>query len=317
MRALHFSENGLRLSQIEVPNAEKGEALIRVRMAGICSTDLEIVRGYLNFRGVIGHEFVGTVEDSSNRDLVGKRVVGEINLGCGVCAWCTRKNERHCQQRRVLGILGKDGCFAEFITLPLRNLYRVPDRLEDRIACFVEPVAACYQIIEQLTFMPHDRVAVLGDGKLGILAAQVIAHWVPGTVLVGHHERKLKVAQACGVKIAREDELELKSYDTVVEATGSPGGMEKAIGLVRPQGTIVLKSTYHGDLLFDAAPLVINEIHLIGSRCGPFGPAIAALAGKDLCVEPLIDATYPLDQAEDAFIKAKEPEALKVLIDCK
>jgi threonine dehydrogenase-like Zn-dependent dehydrogenase len=213
-----------------------------------------------------------------------------------------------------LGIAGKDGCFAEYLTLPLRNLHLISDKLEDRFACFVEPTAACFEILEQVTVMKRDRIAVLGDGKLGILAAQVLNQRSSDTTLVGKRGRKLAVAKACGVRTSPVTELEPKSFDLVVDATGSSAGMLSAVELVRPRGTIVLKSTYHGDLVMNPAPLVIDEITVVGSRCGPFEPAIAAITSGEIRVEPLIDAVFRLEDSVMAFARAQDPESLKVLI---
>jgi threonine dehydrogenase-like Zn-dependent dehydrogenase len=314
MLALCRTESAVSLQHVAMPERRPGEALVRVRMAGICSTDLEIARGYMGFRGVLGHEFVGEVADADDAQLIGARVAGEINLACRDCPLCKRGLGRHCPQRTVLGILGKDGCFAEYLTLPIQNLHRVPAALSDRTACFVEPIAACYEITEQLYVAAHDRIAVLGDGKLGQLIASVLTSQGATPTLVGKHERKLQLAQARGLQTASAGELEAKSFDIVVEATGSPEGMQSAIALVRPRGSIVLKSTYHGVLSFDAAPLVIDEITVIGSRCGPFSPALAGLASRALSPEGLIDAVYPLAEAERALEKAAEPGVLKVLL---
>jgi threonine dehydrogenase-like Zn-dependent dehydrogenase len=314
MLALCRTESAVSLQQVAVPERTPGEALVRVRMAGICSTDLEIARGYMGFRGVLGHEFVGEVQDADDAQLIGTRVAGEINLACGHCPLCKRGLGRHCPQRTVLGILGKDGCFAEYLTLPVQNLHPVPPSIDDRTACFVEPVAACYEITEQLYVAPHDRIAVLGDGKLGQLIASVLAEQGATPTLVCKHLRKRQLAQSRGLQTAMQSELEPKSFDVVVEATGSPEGMQRAIELVRPRGSIVLKSTYHGVLSFDAAPLVIDEITVIGSRCGPFAPALAGLASRALSPDALIDSVYPLADAEQALQKAAEPGVLKVLL---
>jgi threonine dehydrogenase-like Zn-dependent dehydrogenase len=314
MLALCRTESAVTLQQVAVPERGPGEALVRVRMAGICSTDLEIARGYMGFRGVLGHEFVGEVQAADDAQLIGTRVAGEINLACGHCPICKRGLGRHCPQRTVLGILGKDGCFAEYLTLPVQNLHPVPASLSDRTACFVEPVAACYEITEQLYVAPHDRIAVLGDGKLGQLIASVLAEQGATPTLICKHARKRQLAEARGLQTATLSELEAKSFDVVVEATGSPEGMQRAIELVRPRGSIVLKSTYHGVLSFDAAPLVIDELTVIGSRCGPFAPALAGLASRSLSPDSLIDSVYPLVDAEQALQKAAEPGVLKVLL---
>lgn len=296
------------------PRPGPDEALVRVKVAGICNTDLEIVRGYMSFEGVLGHEFVGVVQECSDPSWLGVRVAGEINLACQRCALCQRGLARHCPERTVLGILGKDGAFAEYVTLPIVNLHRVPEALSDRAACFVEPIAACFEILEQVRVQPEERLAVLGDGKLGILAALVLQSQGLSPVLVGKHADKLARARQLGVQTAIAADLPRKAYDVVVEATGSPSGMQLAIDLVRPRGTLVLKSTYHGPLSLNAAPLVIDEISLVGSRCGPFSPALAQLAGGKLKPEALIDEVFPLHAAEQALERAAQPGVLKVLL---
>jgi threonine dehydrogenase-like Zn-dependent dehydrogenase len=315
VRALRFSSAGLSLEQLDPPRRGAGEALVRVRCAGICSTDLEIARGYMGFAGTLGHEFVGVVEEADDPAWLGARVAGEINLSCGQCRMCQRGLGRHCPTRSVLGILGKDGCFAEYLTLPERNLHRVPDRISDRLACFVEPVAACYEILEQVRIAPDDAIVVLGDGKLGQLIARVLAERGLTPILAGRHDHKLALARARGVQAERPEALTAKAFDVVIEATGSPGGMQRAIELVRPRGTLVLKSTYHGPLTLDAAPLVIDEITLVGSRCGPFEPAIATLAAGRLPTGDLVDATFPLTEGIAAFERAATAGVLKVLIE--
>lgn len=302
------------LRNVHIPQRQPGEALVRVRMAGICNTDLELARGYMGFDGVLGHEFVGVVEACDDPSWLGARVSGEINLACHACELCLRGLTRHCPLRRVLGILNKDGAFAEFLTLPLVNLHRVPDTLSDRSACFIEPVAACLQILEQVAVQPHDRIAVLGDGKLGQLAALVLTRRGASPLLVGKHDAKLARARHMGLRTAKASELAHKSYDVVIEATGSPSGMQLAVELTRPCGTLVLKSTYHGPLTFDAAPLVIDEIRVVGSRCGPFTPSLALLGSADLVPDALIDAVFPLSEAERAFARASEHGVLKVLL---
>ena len=317
MLALHRQGGTLTVRHLPVPRPAAGEALIRVHVAGVCNTDLEIARGYMGFEGVLGHEFVGTVEQCDDDAWLGARVAGEINLACGHCDTCRRGLGRHCPTRRVLGILGKDGAFAEFLTLPVTNLHRVPEGLSDSAACFVEPVAACFEILEQVAIGPQDRVAILGDGKLAQLAALVLTSQGVQALVVGKHASKLARAEALGLRVACAAELEPKSFDIVVEATGSPSGMQLAIQLTRPRGTLVLKSTYHGPLSFDAAPLVIDELKLVGSRCGPFQPAIAALGAARLRPEPLIDASFALHDAERALARAAEPGVLKVLLTVK
>jgi threonine dehydrogenase-like Zn-dependent dehydrogenase len=317
MRGLAAIEGGVGFVERAVPEPGPGEALVRVSMAGICNTDLEIARGYMGFRGVLGHELCGVVERASDPRWVGRRVAGEINVGCTRCALCQRKLERHCPTRSVLGILNKDGCFASHVTLPLSNLHVIPDVIADDIACFIEPTAAAFEIIEQVPLGPRDRVLVLGDGKLGLLTAQVIATTGARTTLLGKHEAKLSVARALGLATATRDALEPKSFDIVVEATGSPGGMQEAIGLTRPLGTIVLKSTHHGPLTFDSAPIVIDELRVVGSRCGPFEPAIAALATGEVNPRPMISAVHAFAEADRAFERAAQPGTLKVLLDMR
>ena len=291
-----------------------GEALVRVRAAGICNTDLEIIRGYMGFEGTLGHELVGVVEECDDPSWLGVRVTSEINLACQRCELCQRGLQRHCPTRRVLGILGKDGAFAEYVTLPVENLHRVPDGLSDRAACFIEPLAACFEILEQVAISPHDRVAVLGDGKLGTLTAMVLGNHGTPPVLVGKHASKIARAQRMGIHSTLAHELSPKSYDVVIEATGSASGMELATSLVRPRGTIVLKSTYHGALTLQAAPWVIDELTIIGSRCGPFPPALSELAAARLSPEGLIDTVFPLQDAERALQHASKPGVLKVLL---
>ena len=314
MLALSRLDSSITLREVAAPRPAHDAALIRVNLAGICNTDLEIARGYMGFEGVLGHEFVGVVEACSDPGWLGARVAGEINLACRRCSLCQRGLSRHCPSRTVLGILGKDGAFAEYLTLPIANLHRVPDALSDRAACFVEPIAACFEILEQVRVQPDDQLVVLGDGKLGLLAALVLKSQGLCPVLLGKHPDKLARAGRLGVHTALAADLPRKAFDVVVEATGSPSGMQLAIELVRPRGTLVLKSTYHGALSLDAAPLVIDEITLLGSRCGPFPPALARLASGTLDPEPLIDAVYPLRYAERALEHAAERGVLKVLI---
>lgn len=314
MLALQRTAGGIELREVERPVPGPGEALVRVRMAGICNTDLEIARGYMNYFGTLGHEFVGEVVEADTKGWIGSRVAGEINLSCGHCKYCSRGLGRHCPTRTVLGIAGKAGCFAEYVTLPERNLHRVPDRVADPVACFIEPVAACFEVLEQVRVSPRDSIVVLGDGKLGQLLAMVLADQGLAPTLAGKHPEKLARAASRGIATASPDVLERKAYDIVIEATGSPSGMLRAIELVRPRGTLVLKSTYHGPLTFDAAPLVIDEITVVGSRCGPFQPAIASLASGDLPAESLIDEIFSLTDAPRAFERASSQNTLKVLL---
>lgn len=296
------------------PVPPPGEALVRVRLAGICNTDLEIVRGYMGFRGVLGHEFVGVVEECTDPNLVGRRVVGEINAYCGDCAFCRAGMPTHCPHRRTLGIMGRDGAFAEYLTLPVRNLHVVPDTISDEEAVFTEPLAAALEILEQVHLRPTDRVVVLGDGKLGLLVAQALALTGCDLLAVGRHREKLAVLARRGIPTALESEVEGLTADAVVECTGRPEGFAAARRILRPRGTLVLKSTYHGRVEADLTGLVVDEITLVGSRCGPFPPALRLLQRGWVDVRALVSATYPLAQGVEAFARAAEPGALKVLL---
>lgn len=297
-----------------VPEPSPDEALVRVTLAGICNTDLEITRGYANFRGVMGHEFVGVVERSDRRDLVGKRVVGEINAACGSCRWCAAGLGRHCPSRTVLGIVGRDGAFAEYLVLPAVNLVEVPEGVSDRQAVFAEPLAACFEVPEQVHVEPGWRVAVLGDGKLGLLMAQVAALLGCEVTAVGRHPEKLAVLGRRGITTTSPAELDGGAFDLVVECTGTAEGLAYAGGLARPRGTVVLKSTVAGTSEITLAPFVVNEITVVGSRCGPFGPALRALERGAVDVESLIAAEFPLSRGEEALALAGLRGTLKVLL---
>jgi threonine dehydrogenase-like Zn-dependent dehydrogenase len=307
----------LALVERDRPRPGPGEALVRVRLAGICNTDLEIVRGYMGFRGVLGHEVLGEVVEGDDREWLGKRVVCEINLACGRCEACRAGLSRHCPTRTVLGILGKDGGFAEYMTAPIRNLIEVPAEVEDERAVLTEPLAAAFEILEQVDVRAGQRVAVLGDGKLGLLAALVLLGTGAEVHLIGKHPGKMSIALARGAHAHRPDEELAWRFDVVVEATGSPFGLARAISLTRPRGTIVLKSTFHGATPVALAPLVIDELTVVGSRCGPFPPALAAHAARRIDVSPLIQARYALRDAVPAFAEAARPGVLKVLLDMR
>ena len=313
MRALFF-DNRLKLIDFPKPLRKKNQALIKVHMAGICNTDLEIYKGYKGFKGIPGHEFVGRVECCDNEKLMYKRVVGEINYGCGECYYCKKGLKSHCKERRVLGILNHHGAFAEYLVLPEENLHIVPDGISDEEAVFVEPLAACFQIIEQLHIKPTERVIVLGDGKLGLLAAQVLDLAGCDILLVGKHSSHLSLIQKRGIKTSLADDIYDMKADVVVECTGSPKGFEMALGLTRPKGKIVLKSTLAEKREIDITSLVIDEITVIGSRCGPFLPAIRALEKKLIDVKPLIHETYSIIDGVKAFEKAAQKGVLKVLL---
>ena len=314
MNALVYDGTMRLIRDYPKPTRGVGDALIRVRVAGICATDLEIVRGYMGFRGVLGHEFVGEVEEADDADWLGRRVVGEINCGCGTCSYCLRGLERHCPSRSVLGILDRDGAFAEYLTLPLRNLHVVPDAIPDEEAVFTEPLAAALEIPEQVPLRPTDEVAVLGDGRLGSLIAQVLHLFGCSLLVVGRHEEKLAILRQRGIATGALDEVEERSFDLVVEATGSAEGLQTAIGLTRPRGTVVLKSTVASTTSFDTARLVVDEITVVGSRCGPFEPALRLLEQRSVDVRSMISATFPLTQGEEAMEYAARRDALKVLL---
>lgn len=297
-----------------MPLPGKGEALVRVLAAGICNTDIELTRGYMGFQGILGHEFVGTVEHSSNPHLTGKRVVGEINCVCHQCTYCKMEMPHHCTQRTVLGILGRDGAFAEYLTLPEENLHILPATLRDEVAVFTEPVAAAFRIIEQVRLSPTDRVVVLGDGKLGQLIAQVLWLHAKNLVCVGKHDWKLALLRQRGIRTAHVDEQLESGADVVVEATGSARGLARALQLVRPEGTVVLKTTVAEATPVDFALPVINEVRIVGSRCGPFRPALEALALGNVEVRPLITESYPLADALHALERAQAPGVMKVLL---
>jgi threonine dehydrogenase-like Zn-dependent dehydrogenase len=315
MKALYFDGQIHLIENCPVPERKDGDALVRVLKAGVCNTDLEILKGYMSFRGVPGHEFVGVVEESANRDLLGKRVVGEINCPCGTCELCLAGKGRHCPTRTVLGIKGRDGAFAEYLTLPESNLHLVPDEVSDDEAVFVEPLAAAFRILEQVQVRADDTVIVLGDGKLGLLVAQVLATKMRRVVLVGRHEQKLRAAEKCGLK-ACLDQQQLPDVKAriVVDCTGSPDGLRRAIELAVPEGTVVIKSTVAGETCLSMAPVVVDEITMVGSRCGPFEPALEALQHKKVVVEPLVSARFDLGDGLEALRKAGERESLKVII---
>jgi threonine dehydrogenase-like Zn-dependent dehydrogenase len=315
MRALYY-DGALELRQdYPVPRPAPGEALVRVTRAGICNTDLEVVRGYMDFRGVLGHEFAGVVEEVNGPDgerLRGERVVGEINAYCGECPTCRRGDTTHCPNRSTLGIWRGDGVFADYLALPVRNLHPIPAGISDEQAVFVEPLAAALEILEQVHLAPTDRVIVLGDGKLGLLVAQALALTGCDLLALGRHEEKLAILQRRGIATQLADELPEGGADVVVDCTGNPAGFATARALVRPRGTLVLKSTFRADVTVDLSRLAVEEISLVGSRCGPFAPAVRLLARGMIEVDYMLHATYPLDEGLRAFARALEPGVLKV-----
>jgi len=314
MRALLFDGN-LRFDRDHAdPAPREGDVLIRVRLAGICSTDLEIARGYMGFKGIPGHEFVGDVV-AGPPHLVGKRVVAEINCVCGKCDMCSSGLASHCRHRTVVGIVGRDGAFAELVAVPARNCHVLPDILTDEQAVFVEPLAAAYQVTRQVRIEPRQAVTVLGSGRLGILVAQVLARTRCRLIVVGRNPQTLGTLEKLGINARLVNEVtQHHDQDVVVECTGSPEGLATAVQLIRPRGTIVLKTTCAAPVSLDLAPLVIDEITLVGSRCGPFADAISALARGDIDVSPMITRSMPLSDGPAAFAAAAEPGALKVLL---
>jgi 2-desacetyl-2-hydroxyethyl bacteriochlorophyllide A dehydrogenase len=319
MKALHLKPEPVLLENTPAPIPAAGEALIGLRMAGVCDTDLQLARGYMDFRGIPGHEFVGDVLACDDSRWLGKRVVGDINAGCGKCRDCVEALGHHCASRDVLGIVGRPGCFAEQFTLPVRNLVEVPDHVADEVAVFAEPLAAGLHVVEELAEQPGQRVAVLGDGKLGLLTALALHAAGHAVSLIGHHDSKLDLARQAGLRGLLESELADQDthFDLVVEATGNPRGLERALQLVRPRGQVILKSTVAGKFEIDLAPLVIHEIRLIGSRCGNMREAMQLLASGKINPEPLVTATYPLAAAVEALQHGGRKGAMKVLITAK
>ncbi len=317
MRAVIF-DNELRLvKDYQKPVPNKNEALIRVKLIGICNTDYEITKGYMGYNGVLGHEFVGVVEEinSEDKSLLNKRVVGEINLGCGECEWCKKGLARHCPNRQTLGIWHKDGCFAEYVTLPLNNLLEVPENVSDEEAVFTEPLAAALEILEQLHIQPIQKVLVLGDGKLGLLTSLALNSSGLDVLLVGKHQNKLDIAKNQGVKTLLLNDLEIKKeWDVVVEATGSLSGFETSLSLTKPRGVLVLKSTIAASKEFNFSGIAVDEITVLGSRCGQFKPALKFLSDKKIDVKPLITDIFDFGESIKAFECNKNKESIKVLV---
>lgn len=315
MKAVTLNDNGVEVRDVTAPVAGQGQVVVRVHTAGICNTDLELIRGYMGYRGVLGHEFCGTVEDGP-AEWSGRRVVGEINFACGQCRSCLTGLGRHCPTRKVLGILGADGAFAERVAVPIANLHVVPDGIPPEEAVFAEPLAAAFEILEQLHLVPGAECLVFGDGKLGLLVAQVLNGAGASVTVVGKHPERERMLRQAGIR-----SMALEAYDGttapfVVDATGSADGFERAIAATRPRGTLVLKSTVAGRIGVDLAPVVINEIRVVGSRCGPFPPALRALARGSVDVRSMVAAEYPLADAANALQHAARPGALKVLLRC-
>lgn len=318
MLALWFDESGISIRDVPVPRLESDEALVRVRLAGVCATDIEITRGYMKFSGILGHEFVGEVCAPENHPLIGRRVVGEINCGCGLCFRCKAGLGRHCPNRSVLGILGRQGAFAEFLSLPSRNLHAVPDCVDDEAAVFTEPIAACFEVLEQCPEFADGYVLVIGDGRLGLLQAQVLKTAGASVTVLGRYSRKLAIMEGMGITTVIDPGDLLppsnEGWPAVVEATGSKDGFEMALSLTAPRGSLILKSTVTEPSKIHLAPLVINEISVIGSRCGSFPPALKALAESAFRTTPMIDARFSLSEGVQALERAQKKGTLKVII---
>ena len=315
MKGLWLENNQLQLrTDIPIPKPPAGEALVRVLCAGICNTDLELIKGYYPYTGIIGHEFVGVVEQGPEH-LINQRVVGEINAACGYCRFCRSGQPTHCENRTVLGIVNRNGAFAEYLSLPIENLHIVPENVSTAAATFTEPLAAALEIQQQITLCQDDRVLVVGDGKLGQLIAQTLALTGCDLLVVGRHEDKLLNLAARGIKTGLADSVKDRYFDVSIDCTGNPEGFNTARRALRPRGTLILKSTYAGNLSLDASALVVDEITLIGSRCGPFVPALELLETKKVNVQSLIQGIYPLSLGLEAVEKAKTKGVLKVLLE--
>jgi threonine dehydrogenase-like Zn-dependent dehydrogenase len=316
MLALWLENQHLRVrDDVPTPEPPPGEALIRVRCAGICNTDLELAKGYYPFTGIPGHEFVGEVEAAPDHaSWEGKRVVGEINATCGDCPACRAGRNTHCERRTVLGIMGRDGAFAEYLTLPVENLHEVPAAVPDDVAVFTEPTAAALEIQQQVTIGAGNRVVVIGDGKLGNLVAQTLALTGCHLLVIGRHTDKLDLLRSRGIEVGLAADLPGRAADVAVECTGNPDGFELAGRALRPRGTLVLKSTYRGKASVDLSKIVVDEMTVVGSRCGPFAPALELLAEKRIEVQPLIEDRYPLHHAAQAFEHAARRGAKKILV---
>jgi threonine dehydrogenase-like Zn-dependent dehydrogenase len=318
VKALVVSEHGrIRLENVPEP-AQADEYRIRVRMAGICGTDLQLLEGYAEFRGIPGHEFVGIVDrvpNAADQSLIGRRVVGEINVGCGQCESCVKGVKEHCASRKVLGIRERAGAFAEWLWLPRENLHLVPDAIDDASAVFVEPVAAACRILEQIAIDDRTSIAVIGDGRLGLLIGQVLRTSSADVTMFGRHPWKLAIARTVGLAVSDSEHQPSRRFDVVVDATGRPQGLARALELVKPRGTVVVKSTFHGEASLPLWPVVVDEVSLVGSRCGPFTRAIELLRSGAVQVAPLVSSVHTLDDYEAAFGAAGR--SMKVLFDLR
>ena len=330
MQSLWLENQTLSLRDIPEPD-NPGEALIRIRLSGICGTDLELLRGYYPFTGVLGHEFVGEVvsipdsdeslcrnrpgqENLDSTDWIGKRVVGEINVACGACEQCLHGRPTHCEQRSVLGIANRAGVHAGYTTLPLANLHLVPDSVPDEAAVFTEPLAAALELQQQVHIQPTDRVLLIGAGRLGQLIAQTLALTGCDLRVVARYPHQQALLESRKIRLISEEDIRPRRWDVVVEATGSPSGFELARRAIRPRGTLVLKSTYRGEMTVNWSPFVVDEISIVGSRCGPFAPALRLLERAQVDPTILISGQYPLVTALDAVAAAQQPGMLKILL---
>ena len=320
MKAIVF-DNELKLdNSYPIPEIKENEVLIKTKMVGICNTDYEITKGYMGYKGVLGHEFVGIVEKigkNVDKELIGKRVVGEINLACNDCSWCHQNLQRHCPNRSTLGIFKKDGCFSEYFTLPKENVIEISENIDDITATFTEPLAAAYEILEQLHIKPDSKVAILGDGKLGLCISMVFSALNIDYIHIGKHEDKLEISKNLGAKTMLLSDLKEKNnktFDYVIEATGSVGGFETSASLVKPRGTLVLKSTIVAREGLNLASIVVDEINIVGSRCGQFKPILRLLEKGKINVKPLVSAIYNVDDFKEAFEKNAQKNTLKVLV---
>jgi len=313
MKALWLENNKISLRDVANPQ-NPDEALVKIRKAGICSTDLELVKGYYPYTGILGHEFVGEVVEAKDAAWIGQRVVGEINVVCHRCEQCLNGRSSHCENRTVLGIVNRDGTFAEFMQLPVTNLHRVPDSVPDEMAVFTEPLAAALEIQQQIQIKPTDRVLLVGAGRLGQLIAQTLALTGCDLRVAARHEHQQSLLRGRGIRIIAEEEIQPWRWDVVVEATGSPGGFALARKAIRPRGTLVMKSTYKGELNLNFSSIVVDEIKIVGSRCGPFEPALRLMESRQVNPAVLIAEEFKLGEALKAFERAAEAGVLKVLV---
>ncbi len=313
MRAILFDKS-LHLKNIEMPIPNDDEALIQILTAGICNTDIEIIKGYMGFKGVLGHEFVGLVKQSKQNELIDKRVVGEINIGCNKCIYCINNLQKHCLNRKVIGIYNKNGTMSEYITLPTKNLHILPNTINNYEGIFVEPLAAACEILTQIHILPDYKIMILGDGKLATLIAQIINIVNPNLYVKGINPQKIKLLNNLSIN-ADSKLFNKKEWDIIIEATGNPEGFKIALDYIKPRGIIILKSTYHKNIKINQNNIVVNEITVLGSRCGNFNMAINLLHNKLVDVKPLITKILPLENYKTAFRLAQNPNSYKIIFE--